>query len=321
MGGSYGGTVAATLDWYGCATFRLTVGELVVFLDAYIDRFPGAPGPDVHTDDIDRADWIVVGHSHFDHLWGAERIARRTGATIIGSHESIRIMEQEGVPDDQLLPVSGSERIRLSSDVTVTAYPSLHSSVWTHQFPASDEECLGDLWLTYQERQVRQAERSPAAGLAALSPQILAHMQLSNQHPRGDGGALVYLFETSQGSLLFQDTSGHWSGILRDIRPDVAILAAAGRPTIDGEPIQGSLADFIAWQAQLLHPARVILSHHDDFLPGRSVPADLAPIRAALSHAALHTELIELTYTSGYPLFLESGTANRSCRLPESQGM
>ena len=67
---------ATTLDWYGCATFRLTIGDLVVFLDAYIDRVPGAAGTGLRADDIDRADWIVVGHSHFDHLWGAERIAR-----------------------------------------------------------------------------------------------------------------------------------------------------------------------------------------------------------------------------------------------------
>lgn len=32
----------ATLDWFGCSTFRLTVGELVIFLDAYLDRVPGA---------------------------------------------------------------------------------------------------------------------------------------------------------------------------------------------------------------------------------------------------------------------------------------
>jgi glyoxylase-like metal-dependent hydrolase (beta-lactamase superfamily II) len=38
---------------------------------------------------VDKADWIVVGHSHFDHLWGAGRIALQTGATIVGSFESI----------------------------------------------------------------------------------------------------------------------------------------------------------------------------------------------------------------------------------------
>ena len=66
------------------------------------------------TEDVDRADWIVVGHSHFDHLWGAERIARNTGATILGSHETVRVMEAQGVPLAQLLPVAGGERVRLS---------------------------------------------------------------------------------------------------------------------------------------------------------------------------------------------------------------
>ena len=108
----------ATLDWYGCATFRLTLGELVVFLDAYIDRVEGATGTGLTADDIDRCDFIVVGHSHFDHLWGAERIARRTGATIIGSFETVRVMESQGVPLAQLMPVAGGERIRLAPEVS-----------------------------------------------------------------------------------------------------------------------------------------------------------------------------------------------------------
>ena len=33
-----------TLDWLGCATFRLNIGEdLIVFLDGYMDRVPSAP--------------------------------------------------------------------------------------------------------------------------------------------------------------------------------------------------------------------------------------------------------------------------------------
>ena len=34
----------ALLDWYGCATYRLRTAGLTIFLDAYIDRAPGAPG-------------------------------------------------------------------------------------------------------------------------------------------------------------------------------------------------------------------------------------------------------------------------------------
>jgi len=268
-----------------------------------IDRIPGAAGTGLRADDIERADWIVIGHSHFDHLWGAERIARRTGATIIGSHETVRIMEQAGVPLAHLLPVGGGERIRLSPDVTVAVYPSLHSCVWTPKrgIVQSDEVCLGDLGVTYQERLARWQE--VIQGLTTLSPEVLAHLQASAQGVRGNGGSFVYLFETPEGSLLYQDTSGHWSGILHNLRPDVAILAAAGRGTIDGEPIQGTLAQFVARQADLLRPRRVILDHHDDWLPGFPVPTRITPIREAMARAVPRTELVELGYLSGYPLF------------------
>jgi hypothetical protein len=171
--------MTAQLDWYGCATFRLTVGSLVIFLDAYIDRIPEAAGTGLRADDIERADWIVVGHSHFDHLWGAERIAKRTGATVIGSHETVRFMEQEGVPLSQLLPVSGGERIRLSSEVAVAVYPSLHSCVWTPKggMYQPDEVCLGDLGVTYQERMARLQE--VMQGLAGLGPEVMEHLQVS----------------------------------------------------------------------------------------------------------------------------------------------
>jgi len=293
----------ARLDWYGCATFRLTLGEQVVFLDAYIDRVSTASGTGLRADDVERADWIVVGHSHFDHLWGAERIAKRTGATIIGSHETVRIMEQVGVPLAQLLPVAGGERIRLAPEVTVSVYPALHSCVWTDHggMRQPDEICLGDVGVTYQERLDRLQAMS--AWLANQGPEVLQHLQVSHQGPRGDGGVLLYLFETPEGSLLFQDTSGHWSGVLHNLRPDVAILAAAGRGNIDGEPIQGALAEFMARQADLLRPRRVILSHHDDWLPGFSIPTRIAPIREALNRRVPRTELAEFGYLSSYPLF------------------
>ena len=106
----------------------------------------------------------------------------------------------------------------------------------------------------------------------------------------------MYLFETPEGRVLFQDTSGHWSGVMGSLRPDVAILAAAGRGNIDGEPIQGSLAEFVARQAELLQPRRLVLGHHDDWLPGFSVDTDVTPIREELKRRLPRTELLELAY-------------------------
>jgi L-ascorbate metabolism protein UlaG (beta-lactamase superfamily) len=293
---------SATLEWLGCATFRLTIGDLVVFLDAYVDRVPSAKPVGVTIDEIDRADWIVIGHSHFDHLYGAERIAKRTGAVVVGSYETVRILQTQGVPDTQLMPVAGGETVRLAADATVKVFPSQHSCVWSHRaMPDADAVCLGDLGVTYQEQRQRMQELF--AWLGGLGDEVLEHLRISAQGALGDGGPLLFLFETAEGSLLYQDTSGCWSAILHGLRPDVAILAAAGRGNVDGEPIQGSLAEFVAREADLLRPRRVVLSHHDDWLPGFSRAIDVAPIRAELERRVPRTELLELGYLAAAPIF------------------
>lgn len=291
--------MATTLDWYGCATFALRTAKLTVFLDAYIDRAGNAPGTGRTADEVDECDWIVVGHSHFDHLYGAERIARNTGARIVGSYETVRVMEQAGVPVDQMICVAGGETVALSDDVRVTAYPSQHSCVWSHtQMAQPDEVCLGDLGLTWQEQRARFDEL--VAHLASRIPApSLEHLLAAQQGDRGDGGALVYMFDTPDGRLFYQDTSGHWSGILRELRPDVAIVAAAGRGNVDGQPVQGSLAQFVGCQVAMLRPGRVVLCHHDDWLPGFSVDTDVTPIRDELARVVPDTELVELGYLDG----------------------
>jgi L-ascorbate metabolism protein UlaG (beta-lactamase superfamily) len=257
---------SATLDWLGCATFRLSVDGLIVFLDAYIDRVPSAPTTGLAVADVDQADWVVVGHSHFDHLWGAERIARRTGATIVGSYETTRIMQTQGVPPEQLLSVAGGERVRLSPSVSVSIYPGIHSCVWSHmRFAQPDEVCLGDLGLTHQERLARLGEFRQHA--ASLGEDARAHLQVANQGDRGDGGALLYWFDTPEGSLLFQDTCGYHTGVLSMLHPDVAIL-----------------------------------------------PTNTAPIRAAVADVAPETELVEMGYRCGYPVFANLPVVSRPVR-------
>lgn len=292
------------LDWLGCATFRLTVGEVTVFLDAYLDRVPSAPPVGITTEEVDRADWILVGHSHFDHLWGAERIARQTGATVIGSYETVRVLQAQGVPREQLLPVAGGERIRLGEGIGVRVFPSLHSCVWAQQgAPTATEVCLGDTGLYLQDQQQRFAD--VVAWVRSLGPEVGKHLQASEQGALGDGGALVFLIETPSGSLFYQDTSGCWSSVLRDAlpRPDTAILAAGGRANIDGEPVQGTLADFVAHEARDLGASQVILAHHDDWLPGFSQPIDPAPIGVALEKTSPGSRLVGLDYLSGHRLF------------------
>jgi L-ascorbate metabolism protein UlaG (beta-lactamase superfamily) len=149
--------VTTTLDWFGCATFRMRTGGLTIFLDAYIDRAANAAGPQPRqrADDVGECDWIVIGHAHFDHLYGAERIMANTTATLIGSYESVRVMAEAGVPAERMICVAGGETVDLGNGVTVSVYPSQHSCVWSHTtMHAADEVCLGDLGVTIRARGV-----------------------------------------------------------------------------------------------------------------------------------------------------------------------
>jgi len=263
------------------------------------EAFVNDKRPVLLIDEIDRADWIVVGHSHFDHLYGAERIAANTGARIIGSYETVRIMEQAGVPLEQMICVAGGEKIDLGNGVTVDVYPSQHSCVWSHsQMGQPGEVCIGELGLTWQEQKARFAELVEYL-TTELDPVAIEHLLSSQQGDRGDGGALIYVFELPDGTVLYQDTSGHWSGVLRELHPDVAIMAAAGRGNVDGEPMQGSLAQFVARQTELARPVKLILNHHDDWLPGFSIDTDMAPIRAELVARCPEVELVEPGYLDG----------------------
>jgi L-ascorbate metabolism protein UlaG (beta-lactamase superfamily) len=291
----------ATLEWLGTATFRLTIGDLVVFLDAYMDRVPAAPPVGLSAKEVTRADFVLVGHSHFDHLAGAEVIAANTGARIIGSNESCRVMREKGVPDAQLLPSQGGERHRLADGVTVRVFPGLHACTWVLSDTSAGAEDHGHTGLTQDERAsvpggLVQRITAVATGGTEEGRAVMAHIQ-SSAGSFSDGGPLVYVIETPEGAIFFQDTSGCWTGVLAGIRADAAILAASGRANVDGEPMQGSMAQFLAMEAKTLGARKVILGHHDNWMPPVT-PADfdMAAVRRQFASDAPEAELIETTY-------------------------
>ena len=291
-------TVPVELAWYGVSTFRLRVGDVVVFLDAYLDRVPAAPPVGLASGEVTEADAILVGHSHFDHLHGAQIISRNTGAAIIGSHETVRLMSEAGVPDDRLTAAGGGELIELGPDLRVRVLPSLHSCVWAGRSPDGRPPERG---VPQHERQRRLAAGAQARP-DLVTAEVRAHLRECVNSPRGDGGALGYLLDTPAGSLYWADTSGYWTGVIDGMQPDIAVLAAAGTGNVDGEPAQGSLADFVADQVSLLRPRHLVLCHHDDWLPPLISPPDLGPVRTALADRAPGVTLHEPGY--GTPLAL-----------------
>src|SRR5688572_12006522 len=117
--------MTATLEWFGTATWRLIVDDYVIWLDAYINRAPTAAAVPQRAEDVTRADAILVGHSHFDHIADAGPIAKKAEATVVGSAHTVDIVTEEGVEPLRAMAVAGGETLELGP-VTVRVFPSLH---------------------------------------------------------------------------------------------------------------------------------------------------------------------------------------------------
>ncbi len=97
-----------TLTWFGTAGFRLAYQGTVVWIDPYVTRLSlGAlvrrrvtpPSEDAVATWIDRADAVLVGHTHFDHALDVPAIARRFGCKVYGSTSLQHLMGLSGLAD------------------------------------------------------------------------------------------------------------------------------------------------------------------------------------------------------------------------------
>ena len=292
---------AWTVEWFGTATFRARRPGLDLFFDGYLDRVPGLDPVGLSVAEVKRADFLFVSHAHFDHLYGVAPIARSTGATVVASPESARILRQDGVPDEQLLMVTGGETVRCGPGASVRVLPALHSCLFAAADSDSAVACLGDLGISAQDRWLRV--RSTLSGGFGWAPAPVAEamktmLDHSSMH---DGGQLAYLLQTQDGAALFSGSSGYWPGIFAGLRPDAAFLALAGRPNVSGEPYQGSSARFMLEQVEALSPGRVCFCHHDPLIPG--APGTDVAEAAALLESRKPGSYFELRYATAVPLF------------------
>ena len=142
-----GGRPGLEFTYYGAAGWKIDDGSVTVLVDPYISRIPYTDRR--HPDDdrrafrrdevgewdtelIDRlaprADFILVHHTHYDHLGDVPYIAQQTGAKVIGTETTIMVLRAYGIPDDQLYPVSGGEDYQFEN-FSVRVIPSIHSAL------------------------------------------------------------------------------------------------------------------------------------------------------------------------------------------------
>ncbi len=82
------------IKFLGHASLSIQVGETHLVVDPFISGNDLAKSIDI---DSLKADYILVTHAHQDHILDVERIAKRTGATIISNFEIVTHFEQKGL--------------------------------------------------------------------------------------------------------------------------------------------------------------------------------------------------------------------------------
>jgi len=93
--------------WMGYGNFELVHNGHILLLDAYYDRGSLYPPLGVTAADITRADAILIGHGHFDHMSDAAAIGARTGATVVGAPVTVEKLAAQPIDPKQVKTVTG----------------------------------------------------------------------------------------------------------------------------------------------------------------------------------------------------------------------
>jgi L-ascorbate metabolism protein UlaG (beta-lactamase superfamily) len=93
--------------WTGYANFELAYNGQIVLLDAYFDRGSLYPSLGFKAADVKKADAILIGHGHHDHMSDAASVGARTGATVVGAPVTTEKLATQAIDAKQVRTVTG----------------------------------------------------------------------------------------------------------------------------------------------------------------------------------------------------------------------
>lgn len=201
------------LTYLGNAGYQIEDRKTILLVDPYLTQFkPGGVGPTDFNDksdpvlepataEIDKhishADYILITHSHSDHLLDAPYIATKTKAVIIGSDGTARIARARGVPDDQTIVVKGGEDYDFGT-FSLRVLPSLHSPLLKKRYNN-----------TAFSRDVPSDLKAPL-----------------HESAYAEGGSFIYLLRMAGHELFIMGSMNYIEREVSGLRPDVALVGS-----------------------------------------------------------------------------------------------
>jgi L-ascorbate metabolism protein UlaG (beta-lactamase superfamily) len=205
--------------WTGFSNFELVYKGQIILLDAYFDRGSLFPPLGFTAAEVRRANVILIGHGHFDHMSDAASVAIRTGAVVVGAPLTAEKLLAQQVDRAHVRSVTGKggEELKFPN---FTVEPVLGR----HGEPPRD--ITAPFTLALQQTTLR-----PTPGQSAEQAAIRAR---GTSDPRVTAeGTIAYVITFDDGfSVLYRDSGGtvteyEKAAMARIGRVDIVIAAVA----------------------------------------------------------------------------------------------
>jgi L-ascorbate metabolism protein UlaG (beta-lactamase superfamily) len=242
------------LAYLGTAGWQISDGRTTLLVDPYLSRlqmttpnddvlpgdtrrrFTGADTAESDTATIDahvqRADFILITHTHSDHVLDLPYIARKTGATVIGTESARNLARAYGIPGDKLIVARGGDDLEFEG-WSVRVIPSLHGILRRAPFLRRDPNA------------------PPPPSIIPID--AVAPLRL-NQF--AEGGTLAYLIRISGRQILVFGSMNYIEREVDGLRPDVALIGAM--------PERREIHDYTSRLLRAIGNPRMVLPTHWD---------------------------------------------------------
>ena len=95
------------IRWTGFSNFELAFNGQIILLDAYFDRGSMFPPLGFKAADVKRANLILIGHAHVDHMSDAASVGTQTGAPVVGAPVTTAKLLTQKIDKKQVRTVTG----------------------------------------------------------------------------------------------------------------------------------------------------------------------------------------------------------------------